>query len=219
MLGIVAAHGRTAAAGLVGLATWALLPLFRVNPWRATTRGLLAWDVGLLVFLVLVAVMFRPSRDSTIDADAAAQQEGEWTVFAITIAATVASFAAIVGEFSASKDMPASTRLLHVGLVGVTLLGSWLLTHTVFALRYAHEYYEAKPGGGVVGGLAFPGGENPDYWDFFYFSIVLGMTFQVSDVEVETRKMRRLATVHGLLSFLFNTVILALSVNIGAGLL
>jgi uncharacterized membrane protein len=94
------------------------------------------------------------------------------------------------------------------------------MTHTTFAFRYAHEYYEAAPGSSKVdGGLEFPGEDQPDYLDFMYFSLVLGMTFQVSDVQITSRKLRRLATVHGLLSFLFNTIILALTVNIAAGLL
>jgi uncharacterized membrane protein len=94
------------------------------------------------------------------------------------------------------------------------------MTHTLFALRYAHEYYSIVPGGDAVeGGLKFPGDDPPDYWDFFYYALVLGMTFQVSDVEILSRKLRRLASVHGLLGFLFNTVILALSVNIAASLL
>ncbi len=94
------------------------------------------------------------------------------------------------------------------------------MTHTTFAFRYAHEYYEAPAGAEKVdGGLQFPGEEQPDYLDFLYFSMVLGMTFQVSDVQITSRKFRRLATVHGLLSFLFNTIILALTVNIAAGLL
>jgi len=94
------------------------------------------------------------------------------------------------------------------------------MTHTSFAFRYAHEYYQVDPGGtGIAGGLDFPGEKRPDYLDFMYFSLVLGMTFQVSDVGITARKLRRLATVQGLLSFLFNTIILALSVNIAAGLL
>jgi len=215
MPNIITGHARTFSAAVLGIALWTVLPELRQAPWGATTRALLAWDAGCAAFLILIAGMFRP----TIQADATRQEEGEWTVFAIIIAATVASFAAMLGEFSASKGMAPSDKLLHIGLVAATLLGSWLLTHTVFALRYAHEYYETRPGGDVVGGLAFPGGQNPDYWDFFYFALVLGMTFQVSDVQIESREMRRLATVHGLLSFLFNTVILALSVNIASGLL
>ncbi len=95
---------------------------------------------------------------------------------------------------------------------------SWLVTHAVFALRYAHEYYEARADG-ARGGLDFPGKQLPDYLDFLYLAIVIGMTFQVSDVQVTDRYLRQLVMVHGLLSFLFNTIIVALTVNLVAGLL
>ncbi|OYV51615.1 MAG: hypothetical protein B7Z78_08190 [Rhodospirillales bacterium 20-60-12] len=103
--------------------------------------------------------------------------------------------------------------------VGITLVSSWLMTHTTFAYRYAHEYYARSNGVELDRGLDFPGEQEPDYFDFVYFSFVLGMTFQVSDVEVTARKLRRMATVQGLIGFVFNTVILALSVNIAAGLI
>ena len=109
---------------------------------------------------------------------------------------------------------------MDVALVASTLLASWLMTHVIFALRYAHEYYARDEGGPEVDrGLDFPGEKQPDYLDFMYFSLVLGMTFQVSDVQITSRKLRRVATLHGLISFLFNTVIVALTVNIAAGLL
>ena len=194
------------------------------------TRSILSWDTGCTIFLVLVAHMFSTERESRLARDAARDQEGEWTMFWLTVGAVTASFAAIVGEFSLSKGAPEPERGLHVALVAITLLLSWLMTHTIFALRYAHEYYDAVPpdtprvkpspaGGSFAGGLDFPGDQPPDYWDFFYFALVLGMTFQVSDVQITARHLRRLATAHGLLGFLFNTVILALSVNIGASLL
>lgn len=170
--------------------------------------------------LALSADMFTRERDSTMAQDAARQQEGEWTIFWITVAAVVASFAAVLGEFSQIKSGPPGSELLHIALVTATLLLSWLVTHTFFALRYAHEYYQASSDGTDIDrGLEFPGEKAPDYWDFFYFSVVVGMTFQVSDVQITSRKLRRLAAAHGLLSFLFNTVIVALSVNLGAGLL
>ncbi len=182
------------------------------------TRGLLGWDAGCLVFLFLSAHMFSVPRQGGIAADAERQEAGEWTIFWFTVAAVTVSFAAIIGEFSAAAKV--SPVGLHVGLVAATLLLSWLMTHTVFALRYAHEYYEqAGAAGEIARGLEFPGTMPPDYWDFFYFSLVLGMTFQVSDVQITSPRLRRLAAAHGLLGFLFNTVILALSVNIGAGLL
>jgi uncharacterized membrane protein len=185
-----------------------------------TTRVILAWDFGVIVFLVLAAFLFTTERLNRMAADAQAQEEGEWTVFWLTIAAVTFSFIAVIDEFSAMKGLPPAQRSLHVILVAVTLLVSWLMTHTTFAFRYAHEYYEIDPGGtGIAGGLEFPSEKRPDYLDFLYYALVLGMTFQVSDVQITARKFRRLAAAHGLLSFIYNTVILALTVNIAAGML
>jgi uncharacterized membrane protein len=154
--------------------------------------------------------------------NARAQDEGEWTIFWVTLGVVVASFVAVLGEFSGSKELTSAMRGWHVALVVFTLLGSWLMTHIAFCFRYAHEYYSRAQSTGDLefnGGLEFPGEKNPDYLDFAYFALVLGMTFQVSDVQITSRKLRRLAALHGLLSFMFNTVIVALTVNIAASLL
>ena len=216
IIAVLRGRPRLIAATVCGLAATPLLPA----SFLPLTRALTAWDIGCAAFLLLNAELFTRQPDRSIARDAAAQEEGEWTIFALTVCAVVASFAAILGEFSAGKDAPAALRDFRTGLVASTLLLSWLMTHTVFALRYAHEYYGTTVDRLKVDqGLEFPGDKPPDYWDFFYFALVLGMTFQVSDVQITSRKLRRLATAHGLLGFLFNTVILALSVNIGASLL
>ncbi len=222
MLGrILRARARLFLAILVGLIS---IPLIR--PHLAGVSGTLAcWDIGVLAYLLLAAQMFATVDPEHMPANAERQQEGEWTIFSITVATIVASVAAIISEFSVAKGASGDTRGLHVALVGATLLLSWLMTHTSFTFRYAHEYYSttegvpSDPKSGVDGGLEFPEEPLPDYFDFFYFAIVLGMTFQVSDVQITSRKFRRMATVHGLLSFLFNTIILALTINIIAGLL
>ncbi len=212
-LHVIAARPRLFGAALVGIVTGLVLPA----SMHMLTRILVGWDAFCLLFLILSAHMFSIRHTGGIAADAERQEEGEWTIFWITVGGVTASFAAIIGEFSATKDVSAGTR---AAMVAATLLLSWLMTHTLFALRYAHEYYEQEgESGEVARGLDFPEDIAPDYWDFFYFSLVLGMTFQVSDVQITSRKLRRLAAAHGLLGFLFNTVILALSVNIGAGLL
>jgi uncharacterized membrane protein len=201
---------------LCGLIAAPLLP----EAIKGTTQAILAWDIGVLVYLTLSAYLFTTERLDRMAEDAANQQEGEWTIFWLTVAAVAFSFAAILGEFAHTKDLPPEQRNLLVILVAATLFLSWLMTHTSFAFRYAHEFYEVdSAGAGIVGGLEFPGEKQPDYLDFLYFSLVLGMTFQVSDVQITARKFRRLASVHGLLSFLFNTIIVALTVNIAAGLL
>jgi uncharacterized membrane protein len=184
------------------------------------TRAILSWDIGVIVYLTLAALLFTTERLDRMAADAAAQEEGEWTIFWLTVAAVTFSFAAIIGEFADTKDASVKDKNLHVILVAVTLFVSWLMTHTTFALRFAHEYYQVDDeAAGINGGLIFPQETRPDYLDFLYFALVLGMTFQVSDVQITSRNFRRLATVHGLLSFLYNTVILALTVNLAAGLL
>ena len=214
---VAAGHPRTVAALVVALAAYPVLP----HMLPASTRAIMAWDVAALVFLALTAMLFvREGDDAAIAGNAMAQQEGEWTMFWVTLAGVAFSFAALVQELPATKDKTADLRSLHVLLASATLLLSWLVTHVVFAYRYAHEYYTTSPGGAQVdGGLEFPGNKPPDYWDFLYFALVLGMTFQVSDVVITSRKLRRLATLHGLIGFMFNTVIVALTVNIAATLL
>lgn len=199
-----------------GIAAFLLLPDVVARPARAV----LSWDIGVLVFLGLSAFLFTTERMDRIAVDALEQQEGEWTIFWLTLAAASFSFFAIVNEFTHLRGLPKSQQGLHIALVALTLFASWLMTHTTFAFRYAHEYYEIDPNGaGIVGGLEFPDEKRPDYLDFLYFSLVIGMTFQVSDVQITARKFRRLAAAHGVLAFLFNTIILALTINLAAGML
>ncbi|HBK07089.1 MAG TPA: DUF1345 domain-containing protein [Acetobacteraceae bacterium] len=198
------------------LLTWLFLP----SGWAMTTRGVAAWDVGVVVFLLASAQLFATKSPDGMPAAAEAEQEGEWTIFWITLAVVIVSFVAVSGEFAALKGAGATSKGWQITLVALTLFLSWLMTHVTFAYRYAHEFYARDDGGPDVDrGLTFPGEDEPDYLDFLYFSLVLGMTFQVSDVEVTSRKLRRVATLHGLLSFLFNTVIVAFTVNIAAGVM
>jgi len=183
------------------------------------TRAIMAWDIGALIFLMLTMVKFLAETHAHMASDAAAQEEGEWTIFALTIAAITFSFAAIFVVFARTKDVSPEIKQLSVALVATTLFLSWLMLQASFAYRYAHEFYGAVPGKTDISrGLEFPGTDDPDYMDFPYFALVLGMTFQVSDVQITSRLLRRLAALHGLLGFLFNTIIIALTVNIAAGL-
>jgi uncharacterized membrane protein len=201
---------------VVMILVWPLLPV-AMSP---TTRGIVGWDLGVLVFLVLSAQLFVTESPDAMPAAAEAQQEGEWTIFLITLAVVIVSFVAVSGEFAAIKGAASGEKAWQITLVAVTLFLSWLMTHVTFAFRYAHEFYARDLGGPDVDrGLEFPQEREPDYLDFLYFALVLGMTFQVSDVQITSRKLRRVATLHGLLSFLFNTVIVAFTVNIAAGLM
>jgi uncharacterized membrane protein len=215
---VIAAHRYTASACVIGLLCYLLLP----SPHGTAARIVFAWDIGAVAFLLMITFLFlNEGGDVAMARNAEAQQEGEWTVFGITLAGVVISFAALTRVMSVAKAMPEGVeRTFYVAAVALTLFLSWLVTHVEFALRYAHEFYEHTAGAPAVdGGLTFPGDHPPDYWDFLYFAMVLGMTFQVSDVQITSRKLRRLATAHGLIGFLFNAVIVALTVNIAATLL
>jgi uncharacterized membrane protein len=208
-------HQRIFAAILVGCVSLFVLP----RHWSHNTRGIAAWDIGSASFLLLCLSLFAAPQ-GRMEANARRQEEGEWTLFWLVLAGATASFAAIITEFGTMKGVPPAIRDTKILAVAATLVLSWLLTQAVFALRYAHEYYQRTGDAKHVdGGLQFPSEEHPDYWDFVYFAAVLGMTFQVSDVQITSRKLRRLATLHGLLGFVFNTVIVALTVNLASSLL
>ncbi len=181
-------------------------------------RAVLAWDIGSFFYLALTAVMFLRDLDRDISRDAKAHQEGEESMFTLTLLAAIMSFASL---FLFSQ---AAERKSHEGaflaFVIITLALSWLVTHITFAFRYAHEYYSRDLGGPEIDrGIDFPNDDKPDYLDFVYFAFVLGMTFQVSDCDITAKKIRRLATLQGLIGFLFSTVIVALSVNTAASLM
>jgi uncharacterized membrane protein len=183
------------------------------------TRVIIAWDIGVLSFLLMVLYLFLTRDAKQMPAQAEEQEDGAWTIFWITFLVSVVSFFAVTTELGDLKQLSGQQRTARVAFVAATLILSWLLTHAEFAVRYAHEWYDTGDDSHLKKGLDFPGDEHPDYMDFLYFSLVMGMTFQVSDVQITARRLRRLATLHGLISFLYNTVIIALTVNIAAGML
>ncbi|MDR3437615.1 DUF1345 domain-containing protein [Telmatospirillum sp.] len=200
-----------------GLVLWVSTPA----SLSQATRTILSLDLGALVFLGLTWHMMAASTRERMRLRARMQDEGRVTILLLTVGAAVISLAAIAVELRQVKDLPAGQQLAHIGLAAATIICSWLVTHTMFALHYAHTFYDEGEGEGKdhAGGLEFPGAGHPDYWDFLYFSFVIGMTGQTSDVQIASRKMRRLCLGQGVLAFFFNTVILALSINIAAGLL
>ena len=158
----------------------------------------------------------------TMRLNAKRQDEGRLVILSLVTTAACASIFAIGFMLKDAKNASGSIVVLHIVLAAVTILGSWLLVHTIFALHYAHGYYEDGDKSleeCKAEGLDFPGDIEPDYWDFLYFSFVIGMTSQVSDVQIESRSMRRLGLIHGVLSFFFNTAIVAMSINLIAGVI
>jgi uncharacterized membrane protein len=206
ILRVIRARPRLFLSVLLGVAVSLLLPA----DWRLATRVLVGWDAGVALYLIGAFTLLVRSDVARIRRRAAILDEGRFAILVLVVGAAVASLGAIVWQLGAGR-VPA-----HLALATVTILVSWTLVHVIFALHYAHEFYAAKPRGG---GLTFPGGEEPDYWDFLYFSLVIGMTSQVSDVAVTGRTIRRTVAAHGVVSFLFNAALIALTVNIAASAL
>jgi len=146
------------------------------------------------------------------------EDDGALAVLALTIVAAIASVAAIVVELIDVSGLPRHEVNLRLALAVVTIVLSWTFIHTAFALHYAHEFYDEDPRPPHPC-LTFPGTKQPDYIDFLYFAFVLGTTSQTSDVTITSRGIRRLALLHGVISFFFNTTLLAVAVNIAAGLI
>ncbi|MBI3701225.1 MAG: DUF1345 domain-containing protein [Afipia sp.] len=200
---IVYARPRLFISVLIGIASLIFMPA----SWRITSRLLFAWDISLILYLSLAYSTVMSCGQDFIRRQAALQDDGRFLILIMTLVAAFASIAAIVMELGV-KPQQAPQLVLAV----TTIILSWLAIHTTFALHYAHEYYRSRS----AQGLNFPGGGEPDYWDFVYFSFVVGMTAQVSDVGITDKIIRRTATVHGITSFFFNTALLALMVNIAA---
>ena len=190
------------------------IALTGLTDWRLATRLLVGWDIHIGLYLTLVAHLMSVCDVHRIRARAAREDEGQLTLLVLTVTAALASLGAIVAELGSSAGT--TRRPSHVALAALTILLSWAFIHTIFALHYAHEFYDETDGGG----LAFPGGNpEPDYWDFVYFSFVIGMTSQVSDVGITSKHIRRTVAAHGVVAFAFNAALLALSVNIAASVI
>jgi uncharacterized membrane protein len=207
-------HARLLVSLALGLAV--MIASFAL-PWRVPTRILTAWDIGAALYLALTYRTMAHATVSQIRRRAAIVDEGALAIPVLTTFAAVASLAAIIAELGHAPNSQGLSGWSEVALGMGTILLSWAFMHTIFALHYAHEFY----GGGRddrIGGLMFPGNEEPDYWDFLYFSVVIAMTSQVSDVQITSKSIRRLTTVHGIVSFFFNLTVLALTVNMVSNL-
>jgi uncharacterized membrane protein len=202
---VVYSRPRTFISIAIGIVAFFVLP----GTLRLVTRLLISWDIFVTFYLVLAYAMMFRSGLAHIRRNAVLQDDGRFLILLVTAIGAFASIAAIVFELGAQRNAP------QLALATVTIVLSWAVIHTTFALHYAHDYYR----GASPGGLQFPSGDqhdHADYGDFVYFSFVIGMTAQVSDVGITDKTVRRTATAHGIISFFFNTALLALMVNIAA---
>lgn len=208
----IKAHTRLLIAITAGLLVWIFVPAAT----GAITRILIGWNAGIWLFLLLALQMMYGAAADDIRRRAGIEEEGRAAILGLVVAASIAAFIAIGSELSLAKGGSGTAQVFHLTLALVTIFGSWLFMNFAFAIHYAHEFETIKKTARARTVLKFPGGEKPDYWDFLYFAFVIGTTFQTSDVDIHSRLLRRTVLVHGLIAFLFNTAVIALTVNIAA---
>lgn len=193
---------------------------------------MIAWNAGTWFYFIASGIMVARATPESIRRRAKRTDEGKFFILVFTSLAALASIAAIVAQLAAVKDLHGGTKSLHVALAAATIISAWLFIHLTYAFHYAHEYFDewaTEPGKPTAerGGLRFPEtqnpnypeNQNPDYYDFLYFSYVIGVACQTADVDITSPQMRRTALVHCVLAFFFNSAVLALTINIAAGLI
>ncbi|HLH12013.1 MAG TPA: DUF1345 domain-containing protein [Methylovirgula sp.] len=217
---VISARPRLFFSLLCGIATVFLLS----GHFKLAARLLIGWNVGALLYFILAGLMIATATSDTIKQKAADQDEGSFTILILSTLAAAAAFGAIVAELATVKDLSGLAKGLHIALSGTTIISAWVFIHLMFTLHYAHEYFLERAAKGLrpakgAGGLIFPDRLEPNYFDFLYFSFVIGVACQTADVEVSSRDMRLIVVVHGVLAFFFNSAVLALTINIAAGLI
>jgi len=208
----ISASLRLLIISITGLAAFFLLP----SDTSLTIRIAIAWVIAGSEYLILTYMMMYSSNENNMLALAKKEDDGAAIILLITVLASVASLFTIVLILSAAKSLLISESLKHIGLVLATYAVSWLLVHTAFALHYAHAYYQEYEKTQLVP-LIFANKLKPTYVDFLYFSMVVGMTCQTADVNIASSKIRFWVMIQGMTAFIFNTSLLALAMNLIAG--
>lgn len=212
---IIAAHPRLFLSSTIGTCVAGILLKFVAID--KITSLLIGWNVGAFLYIFLALKTFLTSEEMLIRKRAQIQSEGRLFVFTFSVlSALVGLFSTVVGV-SHVRHMDESLRFFAMGLIVSTIVTSWFFTHTMFAQEYAHLYYRQIVHG-KDGGLAFPGKDTPDYQDFLYFSFVIGTSGQTADISFTSHSMRQIGMIHCIIAFVFNTTVLALTINAAASL-
>lgn len=209
---------------LISILVAVIAYLLQPADWHGASRALIAWNVGAGLYILATVVEMARATTKTIMWRAEVTDEGRFVILLLVAVASVAALAAIFAQLAVTKDMKGLIKELHLGLAALTILTSWFFIHLTFALHYAHEYFDAEktlPGEPtrLKGGVNFPDTDEPDYWDFVYFSFIIGVAAQTADVSITSKAIRRTSLVHSILSFFFNSAVLALTINIASGLI
>jgi uncharacterized membrane protein len=208
---------RLYAAALFGLAVALLLPPSLMA--QPVTRALIGWNAGAVLYLALCMVMMSAATMNSMKTRARMQGEKRYVVIALVFCSALAMLGTIAAELSAASNLHGAEKTGHVLLAALTVFTTWLVIQVIFAINYAHAYYLVEADGPK--GLLFPDGKdiNPGYFDFFYASCIIGTSAQTADVSFNTTAARRIALAHSVLAFFFNTILLALTINVAAALL
>jgi uncharacterized membrane protein len=189
------------------------------NPLAPVARALVAWDAGILTYLVAAFWLLHAATPDDMARHAADARIGRHFVLSISITAVIVSIAVMGFEIRALNAEPDQLQNVRVAFVLFTVALTWVFVHTSFATHYAFEYYGRRASDADInGGLEFPGGQAPDFWDMWHFSIIIAISAQTADVAIASRPLRHIATVHSICAFLFNTIILATTINFAAEL-
>ncbi|MGB9039459.1 MAG: DUF1345 domain-containing protein, partial [Acinetobacter calcoaceticus] len=189
-----------------------------LTSWQWSTILLVSWNASISVYLLYILQLMKSCDHSKMQQQAKKQDESKWVIMLIVLLALAMCLVAILIQLS-QLPSESSAKLGHVALALLTIVSAWLFMHSVFALHYAHDFYMALSRNEENGGLDFPGTEHPTYPDFLYFSYIIGTSAQTADVSITTKHMRLLNLFHAVLSFGFNTTILAICINVAAGFL
>jgi uncharacterized membrane protein len=201
-------------------AAFAIVAFFAAGRNSFAARLIVTWDAYAVCLLALAWMRILTAKPRDLVRLASLQHTGRMLILGFVLGAACASFGAVGYLLISAKGLPKEPFASHILAAVGTVVLSWLVVHTVFTLHYAFLYYIQPDLEHAGGGLQFPDGDQlePDYQDFAYFSFVIGMTSQVSDVQIACRQIRRWALLHGMISFAFNAAILGLSINVLSGL-
>ena len=201
---------------VIGIIVALVLPSDWVG--HSLTRGLIGWNVGALLYLTMAFAMMSHAASASTRASAKLQDEGQYTILFLVSIATVAVLVAIAAQLNYAKDTHGPLKAAHIGLAFLTVMTAWLFTQTMFALHYAHEFH-MKRDVSASPAFVFPGTDEPDHFDFLYVACIIGTSGQTADVSFSSRRTRRVGLMHCVLAFFFNTTLLALTINVAAGLI
>ena len=215
LINAVKTRPRLLSSIVVGLLSVAAIPADW--QWPQVTQWTLGWNAGALLYLGLAIHMMFGSTHERMCKRAVREDDGRLILLAMVVVSALTCLAAIVAELVIAKASHSSVRNWHIGLAALTIFSSWVFTQIMFSLHYAHDYYLAEATN-KTGGLKFPGDHAPDYGDFLYAACVIGTSGQPADVSFTSRTQRRVGLLHSVLSFFFNTVVVALTINIASGL-